>query len=245
MTAADYRDFTQPVAQIDQATQIGQGSMVLHNGQSTSDFDVSTYASLSITITPPASTAGHRYLLILRWKEAGNVVDVDTVSFHSDASYSSVGFNEIYRHLPVRGSSFNLSVIGDDASDVSMIVTASTRELAGGRASLGNDVNGRLIASYSAIIPATSNSGPIYVPPVAELLAVTWTYVIAAGVITLDGVNASAGAAIATHLERLTFGAASVAETVFRVSHVGTELVVINNDAAPHSGTVQVWDVSP
>lgn len=241
----DFPDWATPVGVLDRATLIGNSNWNVHRGQGLSDVDTSRYSSLGLAIALPGSLAGQRYMVQVNWKESSQVIDSDSLSFHSSLSYAALNINNVYWHMPVRGSSFDLSVFGSDVTTFSLYLIGSTRELTGGRATVTNDAPGRGVLDQNfGSIAAAGSSPVVYVPPVARAVRVRSNQRISSVTANLWGLAPGVGTVTTSRLG--TFAGDVYANTGGELTVVNTALEVqlTNGDTVAHSLDVQVWDVS-
>lgn len=172
-TPLDYPDWTQPVALAEQVSaDLLNGGGFPVNG-SLLNIDSSRFASLALAITLPTTVIGSRNVIRILWLEGAQVVDRDTLTFHSQSSYAT-NMTTLFWHLPVRGSAFDittrLSVIGP----LSGVVIGSNRVINGATVSNdGSELDRVLFAAAPVSIAAGQTYGPFYIPPVSRAYQLT------------------------------------------------------------------------
>ena len=251
MTLPDFPDWTTPVQTIERVTQVTPGGTTITAGAAPVSFDTSDFASLVLSITPPAGVLGNAYSLVAIWQESGADADADSVSMHTLAVYSPA-LSRILWQLPVRGSSVKLYLAGTSADTAHLNITGSNRALLGPTITRSSEniaqtplSDGRLIASGTANnIPAGGSLGGFYIPPVSRAITVQLGIATAKCEISLGGVQLAGGV-----VSELVLGdyAASQANPAFpgiACPGVGINLTIINNDTVVRSPTFRVWDVS-
>lgn len=245
MSAPDFPDWATPVGLLDTSVLIGNANWVLHNGQSLTNVDSSRYSSIGIALDLPASVAGQRYLMVINWKESGHVIDSETLAYHSGLSYSNgASVNTLYWHLPVRGSAFDVTIYGSDNSDSFFYLIGSTRDLAGSPPTVGNDWPSRLLLNYGTAIGAASATPTLYVPPTTSKVRIVYSYAITAGNLNVQAVARATGTVNAQRTFIVQATGQALTTVDIAVPATGLEIVLTNNDAAAHTGSIQAWDVS-
>lgn len=245
MTTPDYPDWTTPNVAVDISTRIPGSPFVLAPPAQVPVFDTSRYASLILTVTPPNTGTGQRYVLAVQWFEGAEPADADVLSYNDSFSWQS-GDTQLLWQVPVRGTSAIVEILeGSNSATSSIDVVGSTRTLSGPSVAGDRTNRGRLLLDTGNVnIAAGGASARFFFPPVARAVAVWFWGNGNAGHVDLYGISARA-AAIGSKLR----GTYSVATTAISADDVplpgiGGELVMNNDTAAAHNYVCRVWDVS-
>jgi hypothetical protein len=245
MTTPDFPDWQQAVAIVDTAAQLTAGAVVLSTGQSTPSLDTSDVNTVLIEIAPPqAAAAGKRYELFLLWQEAGVNVFQEVLTYHSALSYDTA-LSRMMWIVPARAATLTVLLRGSDASTSSVIVSGSTRALAGGEPQIfrGN-VFRRLLAVGTTSIPAGGSIGPFYVPPSARAISARiggTNNLVSCSISAVDLVGIVPTANLLWD-NTATGGNDSLVN--LPVPSMGLEITLANADVAARSANIVVWDVS-
>lgn len=244
MTLPDYPDWATPVAQIERDVTLTT-SVLVPSGGSTSAFDTSGLQTLVLyTQDNSGGIAGVRCIVLLRWIAGGITVHLETVSFHSMASYALLNITEIIAQLPVRGTSLIVSAYTSDGNGCVVRLLGSTRPSPLAVSTDSTDFGNLLLNQAVAAIAAGATAGPYYVPPVSRAVAVAWGFTSNLVRINASGVMRTGVTITSSRMlgVQLTARASAVGEMSCPL--VGTEWTVFNDDTVAHGGNFQVWDVS-
>lgn len=172
-STVDYPDWTQPVALIEQVSgDLLNGAGFPSNG-SILNVDSSRFASLALAIVLPTTVIGSRNVMRILWLEGAQIVDRDTLTFHSQASYST-NMTTLFWHLPVRGSAFDITTRVENAGVLPGVVLGSNRVINGAAISNdGTELDRVLLAPAPVSIAAGQTYGPFYIPPVSRAYQLT------------------------------------------------------------------------
>lgn len=240
----DYPDFTQPVAAIERFTPLSAIPANIANNATVTGIDTSAGASVVLRIVPPNGAVGDRCMLQAIWVTGGQTVDLDTLTFHSVASYASSA-NSIAWRLPAKGTELQLFYSTTGAGALGIQGTLSTRVFGGDQAINpdGNNQGPMLVRDNLGINAGVTRT--FYVPPVARAVTIAAGYAITTGTMTVNGIGTPGATPIASKLDQVAFSptlGGSVIELA--VPGIGLEVQVTNGDAGNHAGTITVWDVS-
>lgn len=248
MTTPDYPDWTQPVALVDQATNLSPpGNQLVPNGASLA-LDTSALATLDFVIIPPDAASLQRYDLLVQWEQGGDVFGTDSVSMYGINTYTLP--SEFGWQLPCRSQACTVYAVGSDPTPINVLIESSTRQLQAPRIlRAGSEGRNAIMDSGLQNVAAGASTPNYYAPPVSQQLVACVTFgstkMFAQGNALCYGAGGLSDVFLCAINAAPTGQTATPLPVVLPAASMSTVWNIHNSDTVAHTAQIVVYDGSP